>query len=122
MSRQILVTGEKTFRITIPDEAKLTFGPWSPPSNKESSYDRSGRALSGTLRVYENSKASASVLAVFSGVSSYRDLSVAYEEKILVEEGSTIWKNDKNGYSREEKVSSQSEWDDDPQGLLKAGD
>jgi len=28
--RQLLVFGEKTFKIEVPDDAKITYGPWSP--------------------------------------------------------------------------------------------
>ncbi len=110
--RKLLVFGEKTFKIEVPSEAKITFGPWSPPSAtvKTVAYDRSDRALSGTLRIYESSKAGASVLAVFSGVNGYRDLSMGYAEEIAVEEGARIWKSDQHGYEREEKVSAKREW------------
>ena len=80
MSRTILVDGNKIFRITIPDEAKVTFGPWSPPSDK-TNYDRSEAARSGTLRVYADKSASASILGVWSGVKSFREEGLEYEEK-----------------------------------------
>jgi hypothetical protein len=114
--RELLVFGEKTFKINVPEGAKITFGPWSPPSAsaKSVSYDRSERALAGTLRIYENTKAGASVLAVFSGVSGYRDLSLGYAEEVAREEGAVIWKSDEKGYEREEKISSQKEWVDAP--------
>ena len=110
--RTLLVFGEKTFKIDIPEDAKITFGPWSPPGAgiKTVSYDRNDRALAGTLRVYESAKAGASVLAVFSGVSGYRDLSLGYAEEVAKEEGATLWKSDQHGYEREEKVSSKREW------------
>ena len=111
--RKLLVFGEKTFKISIPEDAKITFGPWSPPNaTAKVDYSRSERALSGTLRVYENAKAGASVLAVFSGVSGYRDLSLSYAEEVAVEEGARIWKSDQHGYQREEKVSSKRQWVD----------
>jgi len=110
--RELLVFGEKTFKIKVPNEAKITFGPWSPPSSsaKSVSYDRSDKAMSGTLRIYETAKTGASVLAVFSGVSGYRDLSMGYAEEIAKEEGATLWKSDEHGYQREEKVSASREW------------
>jgi hypothetical protein len=110
--RKLLVFGEKTFKIEVPSEAKITFGPWSPPSSTLKTYnsDPTGRALSGTLRIYESAKAGASVLAVFSGVGGYRDLSMGYAEEVAREEGATIWKSDEHGYEREEKVSSKREW------------
>jgi hypothetical protein len=96
--RELLVFGEKTFKITVTDEAKITFGPWSPPNaTAKAVYDRSDRALSGTLRIYQTGKAGASVVAVFSGVSGYRDLSMGYAEEVAVEQGATIWKSDEHG-------------------------
>jgi hypothetical protein len=117
--RELLVFGEKTFKINIPDDSKITFGPWSPPSAGVKAYD-SPKALSGTLRVYENAKSGASVLAVFSGVSGYRDLSLGYTEEVAVEQGATIWKSDQNGYEREERTSAKTKWVDSA-GLLGDG-
>ncbi len=110
--RELLVYGEKTFKIKIPDDARVTFGPWSPPTGKERTYDQTGRSLVGTLRIYENAKASSSILAVFSGVRGYRDLSLDYDEETAREEGAIIWKSDKRGYYREEKVTRDSDWID----------
>lgn len=110
MTRTLLVHGKKTFKITVPDEAKITFGPWSPPNSSEKAYAVNEKALSGTLRVYESSNAKASVLAVFSGVSGYRDLSLEYEEEVAREEGAILWKSDRDGYKREEKVNRTREW------------
>lgn len=117
--RELLVFGEKTFKISIPDDAKITFGPWSPPSAGVKAYD-SPKALSGTLRVYENAKSGASVLAVFSGVNGYRDTSLGYAEEVAREEWATIWKSDEHGYQREERVSAQTKWVDSA-GLLGDG-
>lgn len=110
MARELLVFGKKTFKITVPDGAKITFGPWSPPTGESKYGDRSDKALSGTLRVYESAKAGASILAVFSGITGYRDTSIDYEEEVAREEGAILWKSDKDGYKREEKVSRKAEW------------
>lgn len=107
--RELLVIGSKTFKIGIPDEAKITFGPWSP-STGEGRYANSDKALNGTLRVYENSKSGASLLAVFSGVTSYRDTTLDYSEMVTREEGAIVWNSDKDGYYREEKVSKAEDW------------
>ena len=103
--RQLLVFGQKTFKINVPAGSRITFGPWSPPNGNEK-YGASEKSLSGTLRIYEGkSKTSENCIAVFSGVSGYRDLSLGYAEEVAKEEGATIWKSDQNGYEREEKVS-----------------
>src|SRR5215467_13081559 len=51
--KQLLVFGEKTFKIEVPDDAKITFGPFSPPTRD--GYARPERAV-GTLRIYKGSK------------------------------------------------------------------
>jgi hypothetical protein len=107
MSKEILVFGEKTFKITVPDGARITFGPWSPPS-KEARYEPQPR--NGTLRVYEGAKSTENIIAVFSGVQGFRDLSLGYAEVVAREEGSIIWKDDKEGYMREEKVKRSEDW------------
>jgi hypothetical protein len=106
--RQLLVFGPKTFKITVPDEAKVTFGPWSPPTGEGKYSQVSDKALNGTLRIYSGDKSS--ILAVFSGVTGYRDLSIDYEEEVAREEGAVIWKSDKDGYKREEKVTRETDW------------
>lgn len=108
--RQLLVFGEKTFKITIPDDAKVTFGPWSPPSAKGIGWDSESKK--GTLRIYQGTEKN--ILACFAGVNGFRDLSLSYSEEVVKEEGATIWKDDQEGYVREDRVSSTKEWTDDP--------
>ncbi len=111
VARTLIVFGAKTFKITIPDEAKVTFGPWSPPDKAARGYtDTSGKGMNGTLRVYESKAPNASVMAVFSNVTGYRDTSLLYEEEVAREEGAIIWKSDQDGYKREEKVNRSSTW------------
>ena len=112
MGRVLLVEGKKVFRVTIPEDAKVTFGPWSPPTG-EAKYNASDRALTGTLRVYQGgkTKTTESILAVFSDVRSFRDLSaIEYEEQIVVEKGSIIWESDRDGYKREEMIKRDRDW------------
>lgn len=111
--RRLLVEKDdgKKFRITLPEGAKVTFGPWSPPSGEGRYVERTGAALSGTLRVYESSKSGASVLAVFSHIKTYRDEALDYEEELIREEGRAIWKSDKAGYKVKESVSRSSSFD-----------
>jgi hypothetical protein len=106
--RQLLVFGEKTFKIEIPDDAKITFGPWSPPAaNGDPSWARNGKAV-GTLRIYQGSKEN--IVALFAGVTGFRDLSLSYAEQVAVEEGATIWKDNEEGYVRESKVARSKSW------------
>lgn len=111
MPRQLLVFGQKNFKITIPDGAKVTFGPWAPPLPEAKYSSNSDRALIGTLRVYSSlGKTTENILAVFSGVTGFRDLDLGYAEEVAKEEGATIWKDDKDGYVRESKVKRSKEW------------
>lgn len=115
MPRTLLVEGLKTFRVTIPDTAHVTFGPFSPPASTKDG----GRAYAadtdkkGTLRIYDAAGSNKNVLAVFSNVNSFRDISqIDYAEQVAVEEGTKIWKTDAHGYEREEKVSRTTDWVD----------
>lgn len=109
MTRTILVEGEKTFRITVPDDARLTFGPWSPPS-KNDMY-RNNEERRGTLRVYKGTKSTENILGVFSGVKSFRDVdNIDYLEKVATQEVSTMWKSDEHGYMEERKSSGGTKW------------
>jgi hypothetical protein len=112
VSKTLLVFGDKTFKITVPDDAKITFGPFSPPS-KMNGYTATPERALGTLRVYQKTKDN--IIAVFSGVKGFRDLSLDYEEEVAREEGAIIWKSDKDGYQREEKVQRQRQWVDTAQ-------
>jgi hypothetical protein len=105
--RQILVLGEKKFKLSIPDDAELTFGPWSPPKNDERQAWAQD-AKRGTLRVYTAKKKD--ILAVFSGVAGFRDLSIGYAEEALVQKGETIWHDDDQGYHRESKSHGEKKW------------
>lgn len=108
-TKQLLVFGEKTFKIEVPADAKITFAPFSPPTKDRHDWMSSGRAV-GTLRIYKGSKEN--ILAVFSGVTGFRDLSINYAEEVAREEGAAIWKSDNDGYYREEKVTRAADWID----------
>ena len=115
MTRTLLVEGKKTLRVKIPDDARVTFGPFSPPSG-EAKYGGE-KALVGTLRVYDGKGAAAkqSILAVFTDVRGFRDLeSIEYEEQVATEEVRTVWKSDQNGYSSEVNGKTEKAWVADP--------
>ena len=109
MTRRILVQADKKFILTVPDDANLTFGPWSPPNSAEKSYVSGPEAKRGTLRVYSSNRKD--ILGVFSGVVSFRDMDLGYAEEIAKEEGATIWKDDEKGYYRESKVKRETSWE-----------
>lgn len=106
-TRELLVFGDKTFRIRIPTDAKVTFAPFSPPTREHGFGGNPDRAV-GTLRIYKGSKENC--IGVFTGVKGFRDLSMEYAEEVAREEGAVIWKSDKDGYQREEKVQRSADW------------
>lgn len=122
MTRTLLVEGKKTFRINIPDDARVTFGPFSPPTG-EGKYGGGEKALAGTLRVYSHgTKTTETVLAVFTDVRGFRDLSaVEYEERVATEEVRTVWKSDQNGYKSEVSGKVGGQWVSDT-ALLGSGE
>lgn len=101
--------GGKEFRITVPANATITFGPWSPPTSKERAYG-DNRSSQGTLRIYEGPKSTASIIAVFSGVASFRDVSIDYMEAVATQEVRKLWKSDKDGYVSEEEGKFGKQW------------
>lgn len=108
--REILVFGDKTFKVRVPDHARLTFGPFSPPprGRNAGSQEWGPADKAGTLRIY--GKTTKDILAVFSGVRGFRDLSVGYAEEVAREEGAVVWKDDEKGYIREDKVKIVKDW------------
>jgi hypothetical protein len=104
--RKLLVEGRKRFIITVPDDATVTFGPWSPPnaSSLKQGYEDRHERLRGTLRIYKG-KSKSDILACFSDVTSFRDMDIEYAEEVMVEKGETVWHSDEKGYHRESKVS-----------------
>lgn len=81
--RTLKVWGESgVFSIKIPEDAKVTFGPWAPVNPGSSTY-KSGMSpeRGGTLRIYKGTKTTGDVYAVFAGVQGFRDTSLEYEEE-----------------------------------------
>jgi hypothetical protein len=79
--RKILVHGDKIFVLGLPDDVKLTFGPFSPPTKKQEYHnDRASTLLRGTLRVYRGAATTQNILAIYTGVESFRDLDITYAE------------------------------------------
>jgi hypothetical protein len=111
--RTILVHAEETFQIEIPDDAELTFGPWSPPGEKRSGEPWSSEQRRGTLRVYAPKKAE--IWAVFSGVRDFRDISkVSYRKEVVQVKGetTTVWERDDGRYetSTSRKEQEKRQW------------
>lgn len=108
--RTVLVfQGDKKFKLTLQDEDLITFGPWSPPTEK--GWHGDGSKASGTLRIYRGKKDN--IIGIFSGVTSFRDEALNYAEQVATEEVTTVWKSDHEGYYSETKGKKGAEWLDD---------
>lgn len=121
--RTLLVTrtSGKIFRLTIPEGARVTFGPWSPPTTETKAYG-GDKALSGTLRVYSpGTKTTENILGVWSGVEGFRDEGIGYAEMVEQVVGSVVWNDSKDGYVREEKVNRTRDWDENPLPAIGGG-
>lgn len=104
--RTLYLKGDKEMMIDIPVDAEVTFGPWSPPGKKGEWNQESKR---GTLRIYHGSKKN--IIGCFTNVNEFRDIShVNYKEVVAREEGAVVWKSDRDGYQKEEKVQRQRAW------------
>jgi hypothetical protein len=127
-TRTLLVDaeGRKAFRITIPANARVTFGPFSPPvGDEQKGYGLRPEKAKGTLRIYEGgkTKTTENVLAVFAGVTGFRDVdAIDYEERVATEEVRTVWKSDKKGYRQEVVAKHDTEWVDPNAPLLASGE
>lgn len=104
-SRTLLCLGkEGEFKITLPEGARVTFGPNVPftPKNGYVDHDRGY-----SLRVYEG-KGNDTLIAVFSNVASFRDITLPHAKLVVREAGKSMWKSDENGYEVSESVSRES--------------
>lgn len=88
MSRVLRVRGDGgQFRITIPDDARVTFAPWAPPPPVDRFGNRPYQAdrAKGTLRVYQGA-GERNCLGAFSPVYTFYDetleLRRAYEPRV----------------------------------------
>jgi hypothetical protein len=98
------------YRVTIPPGARVTFGPTIPYQKKNEGYS-SERHDGYSLRVYESAK-NDSLIAVFSGVSSFRDISMPHAKLIVREAGKQVWKSDEEGYKVETEVRAEKSFEE----------
>lgn len=101
-TRTLLVRdGKGIFKVEIPADAKVTFGPAIPFQGKgNASYAAETRQYA--LRIYKGSKEHP--LAVFTGVVEFRDESLPVYREVIREAGKTVWKSDEEGYKVESQV------------------
>lgn len=94
-------TNDGQLKIEIPAGARITFGPTIPFERKNGAYHRNDGY---SLRVYENSR-NDSLIAVFAGVQSFRDVTIPVSKLVVREAGTSVWKSDETGYQVERKVN-----------------
>lgn len=117
-SRTLLCMGsEGEFKITIPEGARVTFGPNVPFTPRANAYASPDRGYS--LRVYEG-KGNDTLIAVFSNVASFRDITLPHAKLVVREAGKSMWKSDENGYEVSESVSRESAFIDSARQLASA--
>lgn len=95
-TRTLLVQKGKgeQFRITIPADCKVTFSKVIPQG------DRSFEATYA-LRIY---KTESQQLAVFCGVTGFRDLSLRFEREVVTESGEVTWEQGEDGFTQRKQV------------------
>lgn len=89
-------------KLTIPANAKVTFGAFAPGS--KGSYGD----LSATLRIYVGTQNNQ--IAVIRNVISFRDLSLAYEEEKVRKNGESTWHKSEHGSDYSESEIIDKEW------------
>lgn len=90
---------EGEFKVDLPANAKLTFGPNVPFARGDGHVtSQHGYAL----RVYVESKEN--IIAVFTNVRWFRDITLPVFRKVLKEAGKTLWRSDEQGFKVEREV------------------
>ena len=96
-TRDLLVLStDGEYKITIPAEAKVTFGPAFPVSREQKGWSNPPGAREYALRIYVDKKEN--LIAVFTGVRQFREFSIQVAKKVTAEAGKTLWKSDESGY------------------------
>ena len=96
--------GGKRLRITVPETWKVTF---APVYMGEKSF---GSSKVMALRFYESDTKQR---AIFTEVTSFRDVSIPVEYEHVTTEGSTEWRTSEDGSERVEKIRRKREWAED---------
>lgn len=98
----LIETNNGSIQIDIPDDWKVTYGPVSPGAK--------GYGNDLALRIYESETKQR---AIFTGVRSFRDMSIPVRRKVTSETGATTWDHDENHSSQATNVNRKDSWVDD---------
>jgi len=94
------------FKVTIPSDARLTFGPNVPYAKGQQVNYSQGYAL----RIYRGPKKSEDLMAVFSSVEWFREETLDVSRLVVREAGKAVWKSNEKGYSVQEAVHRDETW------------
>lgn len=83
------------FKVAVPADAKVTFGPVTPKEHSEVDGGRCGRS-NLCLRIYQSDEKQ---LAAFTRVIAFRDMSLKVERLVIKEEGTKTWTQDEDGFT-----------------------
>lgn len=104
--RTLLVKdAEGEFKVEIPEGSKLTFGPAVPYKTKHG-YEAPNHGYA--LRVYQGTKEN--LIAVFNGVTTFREIGLPVSRLVVREGGKTVWKSDEKGYEVQASVERNAAW------------
>jgi hypothetical protein len=100
------------YKVTIPAGARITFGPTIPFAPKmQGGFHNPGADRGYSLRVYTTAK-NDSLIAVFAGVGSFRDITIPHAKLVIREAGKSVWKSDEEGYKVEQEVKREQHFEE----------
>ena len=102
-----IVTNDGTYRIDIPDDWKVTFGPVAVGGSKRGNWDVGGGSMA--LRLYESEVRQR---AIFTGVTSFRDLSIPVKKLVRTVKANTARKSERGPKGSKSSESNEVEYDE----------
>ena len=102
-----IITNDGTYRIDIPDDWKVTFGPVAIGGGKRGGYDIGGGSMA--LRLYESEVRQR---AIFTGVKSFRDLSIPVKKLVRTVKEQSESKTERGPKGRKSSGTDVVEYDD----------
>lgn len=97
----LTLSNSEALQIEIPDDWKVTYGPVTPGG--KGSYGAPDYAL----RIYESETKQR---AIFTGVKSFRDLSIPVKRRVLSVVGESSWSDNEETSTASSVVNRNSEW------------
>lgn len=97
----LVKTSREELQIDIPENWKVTYGPISPGKGSYGGY---------ALRIYESDTKQR---AIFTDVTSFRDLSIPVRRLVKAEKGTASWERDESGSSEVAATIIDKAWVDD---------